>query len=98
MRYSDVSCAAQTSMSKSITSSGSRGGEDGSTGRWQRGRLGVLLAEQVVEDEPAQGSNPGRALLICIMPLPHSENLQFVWQIEDPAKMTHTKLALMRRG
>ena len=86
-------------MSKSITSSGSHSGEDGSTRRWQRDHLGVPLAEQVVEDEPAHDSNPGRSLLISIMRLPHTKRTcGFVRQIEDPAKMTHTKLALMRRG
>ena len=54
-------------MRKDSTSSGSSGGNEGSIGRWQRDHLGVLLAEQVVEDELARGSNPAQALLICSM-------------------------------
>ena len=54
-------------MRKDSTSSGSSGGNEGSSGRWQRDHLGVLLAEQVVEDELARGSNPAQALLICSM-------------------------------
>ena len=52
-------------MWKISTSSGGSSGGDGGSECRQQDHLGVLLAEQLVEDELAWGSNPGRALLIC---------------------------------
>ena len=61
--------AAVMPMQKSSTSSD---GSDGGGGRRQRDHLGELLAEQVVVDELARGSNPGRAPLVCIMQIESS--------------------------
>ena len=40
--------------------------ENSSGDQQQRDLLGGNLAEQLVEDEPARGSNPARTLLICL--------------------------------
>ena len=61
-------------MRKDSTSSGSSSSNEGSIGRWQRDHLGVLLAEQIVEDELAPGSGPARALLICSMQIMSSSD------------------------
>eukprot|EP00325_Prymnesiales_sp_UTEX-LB-985_P029171 CAMPEP_0174738496 /NCGR_PEP_ID=MMETSP1094-20130205/70041_1 /TAXON_ID=156173 /ORGANISM="Chrysochromulina brevifilum, Strain UTEX LB 985" /LENGTH=87 /DNA_ID=CAMNT_0015941921 /DNA_START=193 /DNA_END=456 /DNA_ORIENTATION=+ len=65
-------CAAAMQMRKSSTSSGSSGSEDGGGGRRQQDHLGELLAEQVVVDELARGSNPGQAPLLCVMQMESS--------------------------
>ena len=69
------------------------GSEDGGSKQGQRDLLEGLLARQL-----SRISSPGRwglsrshrAALKCCDGL--------YWQIEVPAKMTHTKMALVRRG
>ena len=62
-----------------ITSNDSGGGEDCDSEWRQRDHVGVLLAEQPVENELAQESNPGRALSCsgrpCLVLLPHKATL-----------------------
>ena len=65
LRGPDLLSGSAMPMWKISTSSGGSSGGDGGSECRQQDHLGVLLAEQLVEDELAWGSNPGRALLVC---------------------------------
>ena len=54
-------------MCSSVLNEAPGTGEDGSSAPRQQDHLELLLAEQLVVNELARGSNPERALLICFM-------------------------------
>jgi hypothetical protein len=60
-------------MCYSVPNDSGGGGEDGSRARWQQNHLEVLLAEQLVVDEFARGSNPEPTLASHAMSEQHDD-------------------------
>ena len=54
-------------MWKITMGSGSCSSDDDGSERWQRDQFGAHLAEQILEDELARGSNPGQTLLMILL-------------------------------